>query len=245
MQLWQGVAGSRVATVTPHPMDEKALPCPFCGGDPQVVRAALMKPHGANGWTVRCKPCDIEATARVLRESLDFAYAAALAKWNRRALPASPSRGPTIDAIMFQLEDVMDACCDQPLSVDRMTLTRSWRGILETALTTPPATTSDAPTSLAPYLRHVTVDNPLGIVPAPITDAERIDAICRTVAATTDGVVIHDATPDWSVVVMNDGEVCGQGEDVRGALDKMVREDRMVQKILAEHRAAPPTAAGE
>jgi hypothetical protein len=34
--------------------------------------------------------------------------------------------------------------------------------------------------------------------------------------------------------------VCGQGEDVRGALDKMVREDRVVQKILAEHRPASP-----
>lgn len=29
-----------------------------------------------------------------------------------------------------------------------------------------------------------------------ITDAERIDAVCRTVAATTDGIVVHDATPD-------------------------------------------------
>ena len=77
----------------------------------------------------------------------------------------------------------------------------------------------------------------------PITDGERIDAIARTVAATTDGVVIHDATPDWSVVVMNDGEVCGQGEDVRGALDQMVREDRIVQKVLADARNAPPASA--
>ncbi len=75
--------------------------------------------------------------------------------------------------------------------------------------------------------------------PEAITDAERIDAIQRTVAATTDGVVIHDATPDWSVVVMNDGEVCGQGEDVRGALDKMVREDRLVRKVLGEHGVNP------
>ncbi len=73
---------------------------------------------------------------------------------------------------------------------------------------------------------------------SPITDAERIDAIATTVGATTDGVTIHDATPDWSVVVLNDGEVCGRGEDVRTALDQLVRQDRLVAKVLTDQRSA-------
>ncbi len=36
-----------------------------------------------------------------------------------------------IDSVLIRLEEAMHACCDQPLSVDAMTLTRSWRAILE------------------------------------------------------------------------------------------------------------------
>ncbi len=71
---------------------------------------------------------------------------------------------------------------------------------------------------------------------APISDVERIDAIAKTVGVTSDGVVIHDATPDWSVVVMNDGEVCGRGGDVRTALDQLVRQDRLLSKVVGDHR---------
>lgn len=43
----------------------------------------------------------------------------------------SGERTPTIDSVLFKLEEAMHACCDQPLGVDSMTLTRSWRAILE------------------------------------------------------------------------------------------------------------------
>jgi len=92
------------------------------------------------------------------------------------------------------------------------------------------------------------VDGPAALPPsadAPssegeITDADRIDAIQRTVAATEGGVSIHDATPEWSTVVEHDGEVCGRGQGVRAALDQMVREDRMVRELLASHGVAMP-----
>ena len=44
-----------------------------------------------------------------------------------------------VDTLMRQLEDAMDASCDQPLNCDRMTLTRSWRGLLESFLTPSPS----------------------------------------------------------------------------------------------------------
>lgn len=45
--------------------------------------------------------------------------------------PSAPTESLRIDSVLGRLEDVMHACCDQPLSVDAMTLTRSWRAILE------------------------------------------------------------------------------------------------------------------
>jgi hypothetical protein len=62
-----------------------------------------------------------------------------------RTSMAAGSEPVNISAILWQLLDVMDECCDQPLSVDRMTLTRSWRGILEAASFSvlPPMVTPD------------------------------------------------------------------------------------------------------
>lgn len=37
----------------------------------------------------------------------------------------------TIDGVLYALDEAMHACCDSPLSGDFMTLTRSWRAILE------------------------------------------------------------------------------------------------------------------
>jgi len=48
------------------------------------------------------------------------------------SLPVPPT--VNVSAIMMQLEDAVDACADQPLHMDRMTLTRTWRGILDAAL---------------------------------------------------------------------------------------------------------------
>jgi hypothetical protein len=42
----------------------------------------------------------------------------------------TPPAVPTIDGVLFQLEDAMHFCCDAPLSCDAMSLTRIWRSIL-------------------------------------------------------------------------------------------------------------------
>lgn len=67
---------------------------------------------------------------------------------------------------------------------------------------------------------------------APITDTERLDVIAGIVAATSGGVAIHDATPNWFVVVEHDGVVEAAGPDLRAALDVMVRERRAIAHLL-------------
>lgn len=60
-----------------------------------------------------------------------------------RAALASPApvagEAGTVDRLMRRLEDAVDLHADQPLNIDRMSLTRHWREILEAALSAPHA----------------------------------------------------------------------------------------------------------
>lgn len=51
-------------------------PCPFCGGEAQLVRA----PFSAQ-WLVRCTTCNADRYAR----DAEHSASAAVAAWNRRA----------------------------------------------------------------------------------------------------------------------------------------------------------------
>lgn len=53
-------------------------PCPFCGGKPQLVRAAFSAQ-----WLVRCPTCNADRYAR----DAEHSAAAAIAAWNRRPEP--------------------------------------------------------------------------------------------------------------------------------------------------------------
>jgi Lar family restriction alleviation protein len=92
--------------------DTKAMPCPFCGGEPWCRLAAYSK-DGTPRWAVGCNAC-----GAMTGPKLQATEAAAIEQWNRRA---SPSTDQTT-------EDVMQALADQAqeLKMGYETAAESW-----------------------------------------------------------------------------------------------------------------------
>lgn len=63
---------------------EKLLPCPFCGGNPEI------KQTGKNKLKIRCKSCQIGVQQAVRVYSLEWLEERMIENWNRRELPSPP-----------------------------------------------------------------------------------------------------------------------------------------------------------
>ena len=62
-------------------MDEKLLPCPFCGGEARVIEETRDDNcFRMDGYAVRCEKCDVSTDLYVESD-------VAISVWNRRAQP--------------------------------------------------------------------------------------------------------------------------------------------------------------
>lgn len=58
--------------------EEKLLPCPFCGGEPEIL------PNGRNGLKIKCRHCLMGLKQKVRLHSLDWIRIKLKESWNKR-----------------------------------------------------------------------------------------------------------------------------------------------------------------
>lgn len=56
----------------------KLLPCPFCGGEPEIQQI------GTNRVKIICKKCQVNKIAKVKRKSVDWLTGELISWWNQR-----------------------------------------------------------------------------------------------------------------------------------------------------------------
>ncbi len=59
-------------------MENKLLPCPFCGGEPEI------KQYCSKGIRIKCKSCLIKKEQKVLRYSIEWLKDKMIEDWNKR-----------------------------------------------------------------------------------------------------------------------------------------------------------------
>ena len=77
--------------------------------------------------------------------------------------------------------------------------------------------------------------------------ARLVRAIEWSIQSIVGGITIHDDTPDWSTVVVQDGEVLGRGASVEAALADFAKraeaERALVTEVVDAPRALPASDA--
>lgn len=64
--------------------DVKLLPCPFCGGESEIMRIGNCYTKSRKA-VVRCKGCNIQKVVGAIVNNLDWCEANVVEQWNRRA----------------------------------------------------------------------------------------------------------------------------------------------------------------
>lgn len=63
---------------------ERLLPCPFCGGEPEMLRKGNNH-RPKRSITIRCKGCRVERTDAAIRHGMDWLEHIATEHWNQRS----------------------------------------------------------------------------------------------------------------------------------------------------------------
>ena len=122
VRRWPAAAPSPVGTPAPTPLDE----CAVCF-NPASYSRHHMPPSYGHAFVPPSAPTPTRAVAN---EPVVIEFVRG--PFTDDGAPTSETADTlTIDEALYQIEEAMDHFCDQPLEADRMSLTRTWREILE------------------------------------------------------------------------------------------------------------------